>query len=69
MKNRRIDKESIPLKKDIIKIESIEKTWDKAITIIKQKSTLYLLKRLDYIGKDRRLNFRGFYRIIPKILF
>lgn len=53
MRNKRIDRESIPLKKDMIKIENIEKTWEKAITIIHQKSTLYLLKRIDYIGKTK----------------
>ena len=48
---KRIEQEGIPLQKDIIKIESIEKTWEKALLIIKSRSTLYLLKRIDYIGK------------------
>jgi len=48
---QRIEKEKIPIQKDIIKLETIEKTWEKAINIIKSRSNLYLLKRLDYIGR------------------
>ncbi|CAI2360402.1 unnamed protein product [Moneuplotes crassus] len=46
---KRISDQLKTIKKDIIKIESIEKTWEKAISIIKSRSTLYLLKRIDYI--------------------
>lgn len=63
---KRLHKENLTLKEDVGKIETIEKTWEKALLIIKNRSTIYLLKRVDYIGNKYRINFyyRGVHRII-----
>lgn len=68
---RRIEEESIPLKKDIMKIEAIEKTWDNALSIGKAILfwIFYSQEQINFILAKKSRVYQWIYVIISLLLF